>query len=197
MQIGSYAISRMFGSLAIALALICFNSASSVGETMTNLKDTRVGTRSQAPDFTLTSSEGKTVTLSSFRGKSVVVLFFYPKNGTAVCTKEACLFRDAYDEFAENGATVLGISSDDAQSHQKFAKDNSLQFILLSDPDSTVRKQYQIKSTLGIIPGRETFVIDKQGVIRHSFQSQLNAQKHVTEALEWVKKLITNDSAAK
>jgi len=189
MQVGTYTVKRNVGALAMAIAFLACNSTASVGETMTSLKDAKIGPGSQAPDFSLTASDGKSVTLSSFRGKSVVVLFFYPKNGTAVCTKEACLFRDSYDEFAENGATVLGISSDDVQSHLQFAQDNSLQFILLSDPDGSVRKQYQIKSTLGIIPGRETFVIDKQGVIRHSFQSQLNAQKHVTEALDWVKKL--------
>jgi peroxiredoxin Q/BCP len=144
---------------------------------------------SQAPNFTLPTNDGKQVTLSEYRGKSVVVLFFYPKDGTAICTKEACLFRDSFETFAEQGATVLGISSDSTDAHEKFARANALPFMLLSDKDGAIRKQFGVKPTMGVIPGRVTFVIEKNGVIRHSFESQLDAQKHVDEALAWVKKL--------
>lgn len=152
---------------------------------MTN--DSMIG--KEAPDFTL-SGEPETVSLRSFRGKSVVVLFFYPKDGTAICTKEACSFRDSYQDFSDSGATVIGISSDSVDSHKEFAQQHRLPFLLLSDPDGKVRKLYNVKPTLGIMPGRATFVVDKEGIIRHSFQSQLDATKHVNEALRSVKSLV-------
>lgn len=150
-----------------------------------------IGVGSSAPDFTLPSNQGKDISLHSYKGKSVVVLYFYPKDNTAVCTKEACLFRDSYESFAENGATVLGISSDSTSSHESFAKSQKLPFYLLSDTDGAVRKLYQVKSTFGLMPGRVTYVIDKEGVIRHEFDSPLDASGHVAESLAWVKKLST------
>ncbi len=141
-----------------------------------------------APDFTLSTGSGKTVKLSDCRG-SVVVLFFYPKDNTSICTKEVCSFRDSYDTFKENGAKVFGVSSDSVQSHNGFAQAQRLNFPLLSDEGGKVRKLYGVPRTLGIIPGRVTYVIDKQGKVRHIFNSQRNAQKHVDEALRIVRTL--------
>lgn len=136
-----------------------------------------------APDFTLHDANGRKVSLSDYRDKQPVVVYFYPKDNTPGCTKEACAFRDAYEDFKSAGAEVIGISSDSGESHQSFAQQHRLPFVLLSDPKGQVRKSYQVPRTLGLLPGRVTFVIDRTGRICHQFDSQLNATRHVTEAL--------------
>ncbi len=136
-----------------------------------------------APDFELPASDGTRVRLSQFRGKSPVVIFFYPKDDTSGCTKEACGFRDAKPEFEAHGAELIGISSDSGQSHAKFAAKYGLPFTLLSDRGGAVRKLYNVKSTFGIIPGRATFVVDKDGLLCHSFTSLTEPEKHIDEAL--------------
>ncbi len=142
-----------------------------------------------APDFTLSSSGGKSVTLSALYAEKNVVLFFYPKDDTPGCTTEACGFRDEYSAFADAGAEVVGVSSDSTESHDRFASKHKLPMTLLSDADGKVRALYGVKATLGLFPGRATFVIDRQGVIRHVFVSQLRAAAHVGEALAVVKRL--------
>jgi len=140
-----------------------------------------VGAR--APDFELPDADGRTVQLADFRGKQAVVLYFYPKDDTPGCTKEACSFRDHYEDFSEAGAEVIGVSSDSGDSHHRFAKKHRLPFLLLSDQGGVVRKRYGVPATLGLLPGRVTFVIDREGIVRHAFNSQLAAARHVTEAL--------------
>ena len=136
----------------------------------------------QAPEFTLPDADGKPVRLADLRGKPVV-LYFYPKDDTPGCTKEACSFRDQYQDFQDAGAAVLGVSSDSSESHRKFADRHRLPFTLLSDRGGKLRKQYGVPATLGLLPGRVTFVIDGEGVVRHVFNSQLDATRHVKEAL--------------
>ena len=145
-------------------------------------KGVKVGDR--APDFTLLSLTGEPVSLSSFLGKKDVVLYFYPKDNTPGCTAEACSFRDSYEVFQEAGAEVIGISSDSEKSHQQFAKQHHLPFILLSDLGGVVRKHYGVPATFGLLPGRVTYIIDKQGIVRHIFSSQFSPQMHVAEALK-------------
>jgi len=142
-----------------------------------------------APDFRLPALRGGELALSDFRGKKNVVLFFYPKDDSPGCTVEACTFRDAYEDFVEAGAEVIGISSDSLDRHSAFAQRHSLPMQLVSDKGGKVRAQYGVKSTLGLIPGRETFIIDKTGVVRHVFRSQLQVKKHVEESLQILKKL--------
>ncbi|MFC2176167.1 peroxiredoxin [Bacteroidota bacterium] len=141
-----------------------------------------------APDFELTDKAGNLVRLSEFRGKKSVVLYFYPKDETPGCTAQACSFRDSYDDFVDAGAEVIGISSDGSSSHQGFASNHNLQFILLSDPSGKVRKEYGAYDLFGMIPGRVTFVIDTDGKVVHKFDSQLSPTKHIKEALRIVKK---------
>ena len=138
---------------------------------------------SRAPDFTLPDQDGKEVTLSDLVKEKAVVLYFYPKDETPGCTAEACAFRDSYEVFSKAGAEVVGVSSDSVSSHQAFAGHHQLPFILLSDEGGKVRKQYGARSLLGLMPGRVTYVIDRDRVIRHVFSSQLDAQRHVREAL--------------
>lgn len=136
-----------------------------------------------APDFTLPDQTGTAVRLKDYAGKNVV-MYFYPKDNTPGCTAEACSFRDSYTVFKDQGAEVIGISSDSAEAHKKFAAQYHLPFTLLSDQDGTVRKLYGVPSTLVLLPGRVTYVIDKEGVIRHIFNSQFAPEKHVGEALK-------------
>ncbi len=137
---------------------------------------------SPAPEFELPDHNGKAVTLGQFSGRSVV-LFFYPKDDTTGCTIEACRFRDDFEKFTDVGAEVLGISDDSSESHRKFISKYKLPFTLLSDKGGRVRTLYGVKKTFGIIPGRVTFVIDREGIVRHVFSSQSSPAKHVDEAL--------------
>ena len=148
-----------------------------------------LGVGETAPAFTLKDQNGQTVSLGDFAGRKNVVVYFYPKDDTPGCTKESCTFRDQYTAFTDIGAEVLGISSDSEQSHKKFAEKYKLPFPLLADTSGEVRKQFQVPKSLGLLPGRVTFVIDKKGVIRHVFNSQLNPTKHVDEAITVLKTL--------
>jgi len=141
----------------------------------------------KAPDFTLPSQDGSMVSLSQFAGTKSVVLFFYPKDESYGCTKEACSFRDNYEVFKDAGAEVIGISADDEASHKSFASNHKLPFILLSDKDRKVVGLYKVGKTMGLIPGRVTFVIDKNGIIQKIFSSQFSFQKHIDEALSILK----------
>lgn len=137
-----------------------------------------------APDFELPDQNGRLVRLSGFRGKNPVIIYFYPKDDTTGCTIEACKFRDEFERFLAAGAEVIGISDDSTRSHGKFVSKYKLPFTLLSDKGGSVRKLYGVKKTFGVIPGRVTFVIDRAGVVSHTFSSQSQAARHVEEALK-------------
>lgn len=140
-----------------------------------------------APDFTVSDQGGKTVSLSDFRGKKVI-LYFYPKDDTPGCTKEACSFRDAFADFKKSRVTVLGISTDSISKHQKFISKYDLPFTLLSDPDHAVEDAYGVykekafmgRKYMGIV--RTTFVIDKDGRIKKIFH-KVKPEGHALEAL--------------
>ena len=143
----------------------------------------------KAPHFQLKDQDGKEFDSKTVLGKKPVVIYFYPKDFTPGCTKEACNFRDSYEDFKEAGAEVLGISNDSEKSHAKFAKKHKLPFVLLSDSNGKVRKKFGIKkSLLGLVPGRETFVINADGNIVFKFNN-LDASKHMDKALNAVKKI--------
>lgn len=142
-----------------------------------------------APDFTLPTQSGEQVSLSDYLGKQTVVLYFYPKDDTRGCTAEACSFRDNYEVFTEAGAQVVGVSSDSIDSHERFASKYELPFVLVSDAGGAVRKLYGVPATFGILPGRVTYVIDRQGIVRHVFNSMSNIGEHVNGALRIVQQL--------
>ncbi|XHH08815.1 MAG: peroxiredoxin [Candidatus Bathyarchaeia archaeon] len=150
----------------------------------------------KAPDFTLPSQMGDNVTLSEYLGKKNVVLYFYPKDESPGCTKEACSFRDNYQELTGLGAEVLGVSGQSIESHKSFATHHGLPFILLSDAENKVRELYGVPSTMGILPGRVTYVIDKQGVVRSIFVSQTHAERHVEEAKKALKEITAQQATA-
>src|ERR1700678_446919 len=143
----------------------------------------------KAPDFTLPAQNGQPVRLSDRLGQRVVVLYFYPKDETSGCTAEACAFRDSNEVFSDAGAEVIGISSDSVDKHAAFADHHKLPFTLLSDAGGKVRKLYRGPAALGLIPGRVTYVIDRDGTVRLVINSMMNIGGHVNDALDVVKKL--------
>lgn len=155
----------------------------------------RIGVGDPAPDFTLPTATGEPLSLGQFRGRSEVVLFFYPKDQTPTCTAEACAFRDSYEVFRDAGAVVIGVSGDSIESHRRFAGRHRLPFPLLSDADGALRARYGVPKTLGIFPGRVTYLIDRNGIVRHIFASQLQPAQHVEEALRVLKQIRGEASA--
>lgn len=143
----------------------------------------------KAPDFTLPSQSGERVRLHDRIGERVVVLYFFPKDGTPGCTAEACAFRDSHEVFTDAGAEVIGVSSDSVDSHANFAGRHELPFTLLSDQGGQVRKTYGVPSVLGVLPGRVTYVIDRQGTVRHVFNSMTRISRHIDDALTTVRQL--------
>jgi peroxiredoxin Q/BCP len=139
-----------------------------------------------APDFTRTAHTGEEVSLAGLRGRWVV-LYFYPADDTPGCTKEACSFRDNYEDFQDAGAAVIGVSRDSLESHVAFAEKHRLPFLLLSDEDESLAKAFGVRKTLGLLPGRVTYVIDPEGVVRKEFSSQVRATKHFDEALSTIR----------
>ncbi len=149
----------------------------------------------QAPDFSAETHDGVALQLSEILEHSAVVLFFYPRDFTPGCTAEACAFRDDYTDFVEAGATVIGVSADSGESHRRFAQHHNLPFALISDADGALRKAYGVDKVWGVLPGRVTFVIDRQRVVRNVFDSALFARRHSGDALSMVARLLREDSA--
>jgi thioredoxin-dependent peroxiredoxin len=142
----------------------------------------------QIPNFSTKDSDGNEFKSSSIIGIKPTVIYFYPKDDTPGCTAQACSFRDQYEDFKELGAEVIGISGDSVRSHVKFVEKYNLPFILLSDSDNALRKLFGVKPDFfGLIPGRVTYIVDKNGVIQLVFDS-LSAKKHIPTALSFIKK---------
>lgn len=141
----------------------------------------------KAPPFQATLQDGSTFDSTSLLGRKSLVLFFYPKDGTPVCTQQACAFRDAYAQFAGADVEVVGVSSDSPESHRRFATRHSLPFPIISDGKGALRRLFGVPRAWGLFPGRVTYVIDKEGVVRMTFNATLAAEPHVRKALEAVK----------
>ena len=141
------------------------------------------------PNFEAKTDQGEVFRSENYIGNKPLVVYFYPKNFTPGCTKEACDFRDHYEDFKTLGAEVIGISSDSVQSHQKFKERYRLPYVFLSDKAGKLRKLFGVKSELfGLLPARETYVIDKNGVVQLRFNS-MSASKHMSKAIEKIKEL--------
>src|SRR6266704_5944592 len=171
------------GSAPIRLA----NDASASSSAQARRKE-KVQVGDKAPDFTLLAQSGAPVSLGDFLGKKRIVLYFYPKDNTSLCTEEACAFRDNYEVFKDAGAEVIGVSSDSVESHQQFAKEHQLPFILLSDVAGVIRKRYGVPTAFGL-PGRVTYIIDRRGIVRRIFFSQFTSKRHIDEALETLRSI--------
>ena len=143
---------------------------------------------SHIPQFKLPDQNGNIFDIHKVLGKKNLVIYFYPKDGSPGCTKEACSFRDNIDYFRKSDATVIGISGDDVKSHQKFGKNNHLNFTLLSDQGNKVRKLFGVPaSMMGAIPGRVTYVVNRKGIVIHIYNSLTKPENHIQEALSALK----------
>jgi thioredoxin-dependent peroxiredoxin len=141
----------------------------------------------KCPIFKGKDQNGNTFDISEILGKKNIIIYFYPKNETKVCTAQACSFRDNYETFKDHECEVIGISGDNEKSHQSFTKNHSLPFILLSDGDKSIRKLFDVpKVFLGLIPGRYTYIVDKNGVIVEIYHDMLDAESHTKKALETI-----------
>lgn len=147
----------------------------------------------RVPEVSFHGPDGE-VRLRDLVGDQVLVLYFYPKDETAGCTAQACSFRDRYQDFTDAGAEVIGVSTDTARSHDSFSRHHRLPFRLLTDEGGAAAKAMGVKKTLGLIPGRVTFVIDREGVVRMRWDGQLGAVRHVDQALQMVKSMSAGQS---
>ncbi len=170
---------RIILAFGIAAGVLIFGVIQTNAQKMKKLE---VGDK--VPHFALKDQNGKLRSVEEWLGKSNMVIYFYPKDHTGGCTAEACRFRDDYEAFQDLGAEVIGISGDGQSSHEKFAGDYNLPFVLLSDENRKVQNAFGVgRSWFGLFSARITFVVDKQGKIIHTFESTLKATKHVEEAL--------------
>ena len=149
-----------------------------------------IKTGDKCPAFELKDQEGNLRERQEFLDKKALVLYFYPKDDSPGCTAQACSFRDAYEDLLESGGEVGGVSGDSLEQHKKFAKKHNLPFTLLADTNNKLRKQFGVPTNLfGLIPGRVTYVIDREGIVRGVFNSKLDVKGHVKKALEIIEKL--------
>lgn len=148
------------------------------------MKNLQVG--DAIPFFTLVDQNGQNFKSGDFIGKKKLVIYFYPKDESAVCTAEACAFRDSFADFADLGAEVIGINSGTTESHLKFTKKNRLPFRLLSDPDNKLLKQFGIKPWL-FLPGRETFIVGLDGKISYKYRAFLDGSGHSEKIMAYLK----------
>ena len=165
---------------ALLFSVIMLNRANAQAEQ----KELVVG--DTMPSFSLTDQSGKTFNSADYVGKSFLVIYFYPKDESMVCTKEACQFRDSFNDFTKAGAKVIGINAGTVESHKNFSEHYKLPFILLSDPDNKVYHKFGVKNKM-FMTGRQTFVIDQHGKVVFSYTAMMQGKKHADDALAFVK----------
>ena len=180
---------RFYLSIYLLLFILWFNFKSY--SQSTNYKEmSTIETGSVIPSFSLKDQNGKDFNIDSVRGKKNIVIYFYPKDDSPGCTKEACSFRDQFEVFRDNEAVVIGISGQSVKSHFEFADKYHLNYTLLSDEGNAIRKLFGVPTNLfGLLPGRVTYIIDKTGKVVFIFNSQVQAEKHIDEAIRILKEL--------
>jgi peroxiredoxin Q/BCP len=178
---------RNFYRFYLVIYLLLFTSYLTFSQ-KNNMNEIKIG--SSIPTFTLPDQNGILFDINSVLCKKNLVIYFYPKDDSPGCTKEACSFRDQYEVFKETDAIIIGISGQSVKSHKEFAEKYKLSFTLLSDEGNKVRKQFGVPSDmLGLLPGRVTFIADKKGKVIYIFNSQTQATRHVDEALRILKEI--------
>ncbi len=151
-----------------------------------------IQTGDKCPLFSLPDQNGQQVNISDLIGKTILVIYFYPKDETSGCTREACSFRDSHEDFKDLGCEVIGISSDSVSSHKKFEQNHRLNFTLLADTKKEARKAFGVPPSLfGLISGRVTYIVDLQGTVRGVYNSLTNAEGHIREAMKTVKEILS------
>jgi peroxiredoxin Q/BCP len=168
---------NLFGIFLFAALL--FNSCTAQKKELT-VGDT-------VPQFSLKNQDDSLVNIKDYIGKKILVIYFYPKDESMVCTKEACTFRDSLPDFTKDGAMVFGINDGTVASHKEFQQKHNLTFTLLSDPDNKVHDMFGVKS--GLVTGRVTFVVDLNGQIVYTYNSMVHGQEHVKNALEFIREM--------
>ncbi len=155
-----------------------------------NMKQNKsVNIGDKIPSFTLQDQNGENFLMDDFIGKTSLVIYFYPKDDTPGCTKEACSFRDTYAEFRDLNAKVIGISADNVASHKKFAEKYNLPFTLLSDTNNKIRKLLGVPGSLfGLVPGRVTYIVDQNGIVTDIYDNMFKAEEHIKESLKALQK---------
>jgi len=144
----------------------------------------------KCPSFSLPDQRGTVISIDALIGKKLLVIYFYPKDETSGCTREACTFRDNYAIFEELGCEVIGISSDSIEAHERFAANHRLNFTLLADTEKKVRKLFGVPNNLfGLISGRVTYIVDKSGIIRSVHNSLTDPESHIRKSLEIIQQL--------
>ena len=175
--------------IVLCVVAFAFNfSNKSHNQKNKNMNAIQVG--DMIPEFTLPDQNGTLFDIKSVLGNKKLVIYFYPKDDSPGCTKEACYFRDLYEVFNETDAVIIGISGQSVESHKKFAVKYRLSFTLLSDTGNKVRKLFGVPTNaFGLLPGRVTYVADRSGKVVYVFNSQTQAERHVDEALKILKEL--------
>ena len=177
---------RFYLGIYLLLSILYFSLNSSSPNKSTHMETIGVG--SLVPSFSLKNQNNQVFELDSVKGKSNLVIYFYPKDDSPGCTKEACSFRDQFEVFKKADAQIIGISGQSVKSHLEFAKKNRLNYTLLSDEGNKVRKLFGVPTNFfGLLPGRVTYVVNKEGKVVFIFNSQINAEKHIEEALQVLK----------
>ena len=179
---------RFYLGVYFLLFFIYFNLPGYSQTTKSSNMET-IGVGSTVPSFSLKDQNGQEFNLDSVKGKHNLVIYFYPKDDSPVCTKEACSFRDQFEVFKKQDALIIGISGQSVESHLEFAKKHQLNFTLLSDEGNKIRKLFGVPSSLLGIPGRVTYIVNKEGKVVFVFNSQMNGEKHIEEALRILKDL--------
>ena len=173
-------------SLAICLALVIAVPVFSQNSEKMN----KIEVGSKIPLFELSDQHGNQFNIENILGQNNLVIYFYPKDDSPGCTKEACSFRDQFEVFADANAMIIGISAQSVKSHLDFAEKHRLNYTLLSDEDNKVRKLFGVPSSFfGLIPGRVTYIVNKKGEVVYLFNSQIQASKHVDKALRIIKEM--------
>jgi len=176
-------------TISLLILFSCFNFKSYSQTTNTHEMD-KIGVGSTVTTFSLKDQFGKNFDINSVKGKKNLVIYFYPKDDSPGCTKEACSFRDQFEVFSEYDAIIIGISAQSIKSHLEFANKYRLNYTLLSDEGNIVRKLFDVPTYLfGLLPGRVTYVINKAGKVVFIFNSQIQAEKHIEEAIRILKEL--------
>lgn len=179
---------RKFYGVYLMIYILLFVTYLSVNANPQKMKKVVVG--SKIPKFELLDQNGKIFNIDSVLGKKNLVIYFYPKDDSPGCTKQACSFRDQFEVFRDADALIIGISEQSVESHLAFAKKHRLNYTLLSDNGNKIRKKFGVPgSFLGVLPGRVTYIVNKDGEVVYMFNSQLKAKKHVEESLRIIKGL--------
>ena len=173
--------SKLHGFIAAVLFLTAFNLRADAQAEKNTLV---VG--DPMPAFALTDQNGKVFNSTDHVGKSILVIYFYPKDESMVCTKEACSFRDSFNDFTKAGAKVIGINGGTVASHKEFSDHYKLPFILLSDPDNKVYHLFGVQNKM-FMTGRETFIIGLNGKVAFAYEAMMQGKKHADDALAFIK----------